>query len=240
MINDRKAPQRKQRTRLLSVGFATTSLILMLAACDEADGGSVDEQPETEASPTLAAESKFVVEIDPEACPAASDIPSQYAAPEHVGYREEFTTPDFHETLSCAYWGAEGYEALDGVESILLGSASVDFILTEGPSPWTATYLDGDLNFDEYPAASYFEAWHGTSQEFEWEQSYSMESSKVISFSLFTSLDNLYVNANLIFVVPDEIAQDAGTQVPKAEIAAAAYEILDVLVPPVVDGLERE
>ncbi|MFC3493018.1 hypothetical protein [Glycomyces rhizosphaerae] len=96
------------------------------------------------------------------------------------------------------------------------------------------------MDFSAFPAAAYFESWQGTSQSIEWDQSYSMQASKVISFKLFTSLDNLYVNANLYFVVPDEIALDDGDQVPEAEIAVAAYGVLDVLVPPVVDGLKRE
>ncbi|MDA1362443.1 hypothetical protein O1R50_22655 [Glycomyces luteolus] len=180
------------------------------------------------------------MEIDPEACAASEAFPAEYAAPDEYGYREDFTAPDSQDALSCGYWGGSGYEALDGLDSIVLGGGGVDFFTTDGSSPWPPESLSGDLDFNKVPEAAYFEEWKGTSHRFKWEDTYFMEDSKVFSFTLFTSLDNLYVNANLYFVVPKEFASNSSGSIPEQELAEASYEILDVIVPPVVDGLERE
>jgi hypothetical protein len=213
-------------------------LAFSLAGCTTPDQGTIEGPSEIDASQTPVEDPRFSLEIDPDGCSPAEELPVEYAAPEDIGYREEFTTPNFHESLSCTYWGAQGTEALDVVESTTFSGGSVKFTITDDLPPWPESYLDGSLDFTEFPMASYFQDWRDSSQRMEIDDY--MENNTVILFTLFTSMDNLYLEAHLGFVVPDEIALYGDDQILKAELATAAYEILDVIVPPVVDGLERE
>lgn len=212
----------------------------LLAGCTSADPGPVESPAATEASQTPAEESNFAMEFNPESCSSSHEIPDEYAAPEEFGYIEEFTTPDFHESLWCTYLSGTAVESLNGIEAIVLANSSLQFTITDGESSLTPAFTGSDVNFEENPIASYFKEWSKVSQKIAVDHNVPMEDSKEIRFELFANWDNLYLAVGMTFVVPDEIALDDGDYVPEAEVASAAYEILDVLVPPVVDGLERE
>ncbi|GAA2167127.1 hypothetical protein GCM10010403_25560 [Glycomyces rutgersensis] len=228
-------------SRIATTTGAAASMMLLvslLTACTDPEQGSLESPSETEASQKSPDDDpKFVMEIDPDACPPAGALPGEYAAPEDIGYQEDFSTPNSYETLSCSYRG--GVEILDGLDSIVLASGGTDVIITDG-SPLIPLFQGTAVDFNQASGAEYFQEWDQVVQDVETDSSYFMEESSAIVFNFFANLDNLYVTASFVFVVPDELVLNSGNEVAKAEVKTAAYEILGALVPPVVDGLERE
>lgn len=240
MIRPRTSVSRLSRIAT-TAGAAASMMLLasLLNACTDPEQGTLESPSETEASQQSPDDDRnFIMEIDSDACPPASALPDEYAAPEDIGYQEDFSTPNSHETLSCSYRG--GIENLDGLDHIALASGGTDVIITEDGSPLIPLFQGIAVDFNRTSGAEYFQEWDQVVQEIDTDRSYFMEESSAIVFTFFANLDNLYVTANFVFVVPDELTLNSGNQVAKAEVETAAYEILGALVPPVVDGLERE
>lgn len=243
MIDLAASSTRGSRAIMVACAGATSILFgSLLAGCTSQDQGTVESpsQTETEKGQTATEDSNFVMEFAPDSCALSGEIPDVYALPTEIGYIEDFSTPDFHESLWCTYRSGAAVESLSAVETLVLVSGTLQFTITDGESSLIPGFTGSAVDPDIDPNATYFREWSDVSQKIAADYSVAAQDGTGIAFDLFARQDNLYLAGSMTFLVPEYIALDAGTQVPEAEIAAAAYEILDVLVPPVVDGLERE
>jgi hypothetical protein len=232
-----------RRSRAITVACASAASILLgslLAGCTDPQQGTVESPSETETNQTPTEASNFVMEFAPDSCASSEEIPDAYALPTAIGYTEEFSTPDFHESLWCTYRSGSPMESLNGIETLALASGTLQFTITDGESSLTPGFTGSAVDPENDPNATSFLEWSDVSQKIAADYSVTVQGGIGATFDLFARQDNLYLAVSMTFIVPDEVALEAGTQVPEAEIAAAAYEILDVLMPSVVDGLERE
>jgi hypothetical protein len=238
----------RRKSRVFAVtawGVTVAVLSFAVSACTSPDTGTLQESPSSEASESPSAELAFNDEaaIGLDLCPAVDELPTEFVTAGELPYRSEPSNSADQfpgQRLECTYEidHEESYRALHGVESPTIAWFSVVFHVTDGTS--VVNYLPDEIDLTDLAASSYFQDWDDAACEVRFDRGGELiEGAELLEFNFAGSSGNLYVDVYSMIAVPQAMADHETDRIEVNDVATAGFEILNTLVPPVVDNLER-
>lgn len=230
----------RRRWNRLIISVATTSAIITLVACDNSGKSVITDESESKASESDAPAPAYAFESFGDVCPSVEVIPDRISAPVEIGYATESKHGEesFYFSNKCTYDLAGEMKSLDGTDSLY--RMVFDFSVTDGsPLELIAPGAFSAVDFAETGDADYFREWDQAMVSYEHDPTptgYELEASDYVLFQFFASKENLYVYAEMSFVVVDA---DRDME-PDIDTEAVAYQIIEAIAAPVVAELDRQ